>query len=67
MIIHKIQGSCIYFLQINRLERASQKTTDATGDLIGNKIADKMTNVSRTSPQNSSEAVTNETENIRLD
>ena len=25
------------------LERASQKTTEATGDLIGNKIADKIT------------------------
>ena len=27
-------------------KRAYQKTTEATGDLIGNKIADKITNVS---------------------
>ena len=28
-----------------------QKTGEATGDLIGNKIADKITRVSKTSPQ----------------
>ena len=48
-------------------KRATQKTIEATGDLTGNKIADKITEVSRTSPQNSSEIVTNETENIGLD
>ena len=31
------------------------KTAEATGDLIGNKIADKITRVSKTSPQNNSE------------
>ena len=30
-------------------KRAIQKTAEATGDLIGNKIADKITNVSRKS------------------
>ena len=35
-----------------------------TGDLIGNKIADKIIKASRTTPQNSSTAVTNEAENI---
>ena len=30
-------------------KRAIQKTTEATGDLIGNKIADKMTSVSKNS------------------
>ena len=28
-------------------KRAIQKTSEATGDLIGNKIADKITSVSR--------------------
>ena len=28
-------------------KRAIQKTTEATGDLIGNKIADKITNISK--------------------
>ena len=28
-------------------KRAIQKTTEATGDLIGNKIADKITSVSK--------------------
>ena len=35
--------------------------------MIGNKIADKITKVSRTSSQKSSLTVTNETENIELD
>ena len=33
---------------------------EATGDLIGNKIVYKTTNVSKTSPQKNSEIVTNE-------
>ena len=33
-------------------KRASQKTAEATVDLIGNKIADKITRVSKTSPNN---------------
>ena len=28
-------------------KRAIQKTAEATGDLIGNKIADKITNISK--------------------
>ena len=31
-------------------KRAIQKTVEATGDLIGNKIADKITSVSKKSP-----------------
>ena len=46
---------------------AVQKTAGATGDLVGNKIAEKITNVSRTSPQNNSETVTSEKKNIGLD
>ena len=41
-------------------KRIFQKTTEATGDLIGNKIADKITKVSKNSQQNKSETVTNE-------
>ena len=41
-------------------KRAIQKTAEATGDLIGNKIATKITKVSKNSQQNNSETVTNE-------
>ena len=44
-------------------ERAIQKKAKANGYLIGNKIADKITKVSRTPLHNSSETITNETEN----
>ena len=37
-----------------------QKITETTGDLIGNKIANKIIRVSKNSPQNNSETVTNE-------
>ena len=33
-------------------KRVIQKTTEATGDLIGNKIADKITSVSKKSKNN---------------
>ena len=36
-------------------KRAIQKTAEATGDLIGHKIADKITRVSKTSPKNNLE------------
>ena len=44
-----------------------QKTAEAMGTLSGNKIAGKITKVSRTSPQNTLETITNEVENIGLD
>ena len=37
-----------------------QKTAEGTGDLIGNKTANKITKLSKNSPQNNSETVTNE-------
>ena len=37
-----------------------QKTAEATGDLIGNKIACRITTVSKNSEQNNSETVANE-------
>ena len=45
------------------LKRAIQKSAEATGDLIGNKFADKITRVSKTSPQKNLE--TNEKEILR--
>ena len=45
-------------------KKVIQKTAEATGDLNGNKIADRITKVSKTSPQNNS--VTKE-ENIELE
>ena len=47
----------------NTSKRAIQKTAEVTCDLIGNKIADKITRVSKTSPKNNSE--TNEEETLR--
>ena len=44
-------------------KRAIQKAAEATGDLTGNKITDKNTRVSKTSPKNSLE--TNEEEILR--
>ena len=40
-------------------KRAIKKTVKATGDLIENKIADIITRVSKTSPQNNSEILIN--------
>ena len=41
-------------------KRAIQKTAEALGDFIGNKITDKITKISRTLPQNILETVKNE-------
>ena len=43
-------------------KRTIQKTEEATGDLTGNRIADKITKGSRSSLRNSSETVARETE-----
>ena len=37
-------------IEKNASKRAIQETEEATGDLIGNKIADKINNVSKNSP-----------------
>ena len=44
-----------------------QEKIQKTAAKIGNKITDKITKVSKISPQNNSEIVTNEKENIGLD
>ena len=41
-------------------KRVLQKTAEATSDLIGNNIPNRITNVSRSLPQNNSEIFTNE-------
>ena len=41
-------------------KRVIQKAEEATGDLIGNKIANKITKASRSSLQNNSETIANE-------
>ena len=45
--------------QIFSSKRLFQKTAEATGDLIGNKIANRITKVSKSLPQNNSETITN--------
>ena len=49
------------------MKRTTQKTAEATDNLIGNETTDKITNSSRTSPQNSSGAVTSETKYTEFD
>ena len=41
-------------------KKAIQKTAKVTGDLTGNKIADRITKVSETSPKNNSETIEEE-------
>ena len=41
-------------------KRAIQKTAEGSGDLLGNKIATGITKVSKISPRNNSEIVSNE-------
>ena len=48
-------------------KRNTQETRETTGDFIGNKTADKISDVSRSPPQNSLETVESETENIGFD
>ena len=44
----------------NTCKRVIQKIAEANNDQIGTKIAHRITKVSKTSPQNNSETVTNE-------
>ena len=50
---------------ISKKEKFKEKTV-ATGDLIGNKIANEITKALRTPPQNSLGTAANETESIGL-
>ena len=51
----------------NLSDKYSQNAAEATGDLMRNKMAVKITKVPRTSPHNSSETVAGEAENIGFD
>ena len=44
-------------------KKVIKKTAEATGDLIGNKVADRITKVSKISQQNNSEIIINEHDN----
>ena len=46
-------------LHLKLLQKEKLKYSGGTGDLIGNKIADKIKKVSKTLPDNNSETVTN--------
>ena len=50
-------------IQLKLLHKEWFKNAEATGDLIGNKLANKITRISETSPKNNSE--TNEEETLR--
>ena len=45
-------------------KRAIQKTAEATGDLIGNKIADKITSVSKKKSNNNNDDDDDDDENV---
>ena len=47
-------------MHLKLLQKGVIQKTPATGDLIGNKIADRITKVSKSLQQNHSETVTNE-------
>ena len=55
---HAKQSATDAFKTVSK--RAIQKTAEATVDLIGNKIPNKITKVSKNSEQNNSKKVTNE-------
>ena len=48
-----------WWSEINNIIIEYQKTAEASGDLIGNEIANKIMKGSRSSPQNNSETITN--------
>ena len=54
-LLHHAKTICYNALKATS-KRVIQKTAEATGDLIGNKTVDKITMVSKSSPQNNSEA-----------
>ena len=67
MIVNKIQQS--YIMLNNRYaidtlkatsKKVNQKTAEATRDLIHNRIANRITKFSSSSPQSKSETITNE-------
>ena len=49
----------IKIIQRKNWIKQNQEIAEATGDFVGNKIANGITKVSRSSPQNNSETVKN--------
>ena len=49
-------------MHLKLLKKSYSKKAEATGDLIGSKIANKITKASRNLPQNTSETIESETE-----
>ena len=59
-----VNAARIFLIMLNNLQQMRlkllQRTAEATGDLIGNKVADRITKVLKNSQQNNLEAVTND-------
>ena len=58
LLDHAKQSATDAFKTVSK--RAIPKATEAIGDLTGNEIAGKITNISKNSQQNNSETVTNQ-------
>ena len=58
-LLHRAKRSAADALKTSS-KRVIQKTAEATSNLIGNKIANRIAKVSKQSQQNNSETVTNE-------
>ena len=56
IMLNNLQQMHLKLLQ----KKVIQKTAEAVGYLIGNKIANKITKISKTAQKNNSETVTNE-------
>ena len=54
-------------MHLKLFKKSNSKNGETTRDLINNKNAGKIINLSRISPQNSSDTVRIATENIKLD
>ena len=54
LLHHRKQSASDALKTVSR--RKIQKTAQATGDLIGNKVADRITKVTKLPPQNNSES-----------
>ena len=60
LLDHTKQSDTDAFKTASKREIKKNKTVEATGDLIDNKIADRIMKVSKNSQQNNSETVTKE-------
>ena len=53
-----------FLIMVNNLHQMNEKLAEATDDLIGDKIADRITRLSKNSQQNNSETVKNEHDKV---